>query len=148
MPRWIHRTDKTVLRSVAAADLPEAIANYIEEPDLAAVDGQPVKYWVIVGDVVSLADQATRDSIDAAELSAARDAIADEIDQTQSYTKAFALSVIDEINDLSDKINGILDAIDNATNLSSLKSAVGAITDRPTRTAAQLKTAIRNKLDQ
>ena len=91
MPVWIHRTNKTVLRSVASADLPEAQANYIEEPDLSAVTGFPIKHWEIAGDVVSLADQATRDAIDAAELSAAKDALADEID-TNDLLRAVSIT--------------------------------------------------------
>ena len=123
MPAWLHRTNKTVLRSVASADLPEAIANYIEEPDLSAVAGQPVKYWLITGDAVSLVDAATRSSIDAALFSTARDALADEIDQNKTFMKAFALVVLDEFN--------------------LLRAEHGL----PPRTIAQLKTAVRNKLD-
>ncbi len=147
MPTWLHRTDNALLRSVASADLPEAQANYIEEPDLSAVAGQPVKYWIVTGDTISLADQATRDAIDAAELSAQRDALAGEIDTVETYTRAFALVVLDEFNAVATKINEILDAIDSANNLSQVKSNISAITDRPIRTAAQLKTAVRNKAD-
>lgn len=123
MPKWLHRTTKQYLKSIASADLPEAQANYIEEPDLSAVEGQPVKYWNISGDTVSLLDQASRDAVDAAELSAQRDATADEIDTPESYSKAFALVVLDEIN--------------------LLRSNAGL----STRTAQHLKTAVRNKLD-
>ena len=147
MPAWLHRTNKTVLRSVASADLPEAQANYIEEPDLSAVAGQPVKYWVITLDVVSLADVATRTAIDAALLSAARDALADEMDTIETYTRAFALVVLDEFNARTVKINAILAAIAGANNFNSLKSAAAQIVDLNTYTAAQLKTAVRNKAD-
>ncbi len=66
MPQWLHRTDKTLLNSIAAADLPEAQANYIEEPDLSAVTGWPAIYWTITGDTVTLQSQAERDATDAA----------------------------------------------------------------------------------
>jgi plasmid stabilization system protein ParE len=122
MPAWIHRTTKQVLRSVPSRKLPEAEANYIQDPDLSAVTGQPVKYWEIAGDVVSLADQATRDAIDAADLIAARDAIAAQIDQQEDLLRAFALLMVDELNILR---------------------AEHAL---PDRTIAQLKTAMRNKL--
>jgi len=122
MPTWVHRTTKQVLQSVPFNALPEPQANYIEEPDLSAVSGQPSKYWVITGDVVSLADQATRDAIDAAELEANRDAVAAQLDQTEDVLRAFMLLMLDEINILR-----------NNDGLS-------------VRTAAQLKTAIRNKL--
>jgi len=147
MPAWLHRTDKELLTSVAAADLLEPIANYIEEPDLSVVTGQPVKYWLISGDIVSLADAATRAAIDAAELSAFRDTLADEIDTLDTYMRGFALVVLDEFNAHADKFNEILDAIDAAANLAQVKSAIAAITNYPQRTIPQLKTAVRNKLD-
>jgi len=53
---------------------------------------------------------------------------------------------LDELNADSAKINALLTAIDNASSLANLKTAVLAIKDLPTRTAAQVKTAIRNKL--
>lgn len=146
MPHWLHRTTKQYIKSVASADLPEAQANYIEYPDLSAVAGQPVKYWVITGDVVTLADQATRDAIDAQELSDRLDAIAAKLDLTQDFQRAFALALLDELNSHADKINAILTAIDNATNLAGLKAEIATIADYPQRTIAQMKTAVRGKL--
>ena len=122
MANFLHRTTKQYLLSTSPASLPESEANYIEDPDMSAVAGQPSKYWVITGDTVSLADQATRDAIDAAELEASRDAAAAQLDQTEDVLRAFMLLVIDELNIL--RANDGLNA----------------------RTAAQLKTAIRNKL--
>ena len=147
MPNFLHRTTMVYQPSVSYADLPEPIANYIEQPDLSATAGFDSKYWIITGDIVTLMDQAARDAVDAAALAAARDALSNEIDQVESYSRAFALVVLDEFNALSLKINEILDAIDSANNLSAVKSNVGAITDRPQRTSAQLKTSLRNKLD-
>lgn len=73
MPAWLHRTTKKYLRSVPEADLPEAVANYIEEPDLSAVTGEPTQYWVVVGDTVSLMDQVAKDIVDAEEVIAKND---------------------------------------------------------------------------
>ena len=123
MPNWIHRTTKKQLHSVASADLPESVTNYIEEPDLSSVIGQPVKYWVVTGDVISIVDAATRAAIDAAELSAVRDELANDIDRAETFLRAFALVVLDEINLLRGQ--------------HSLSQ----------RTPAQLKAAVRNKLD-
>ena len=61
--------------------------------------------------------------------------------------RALLLIVLDEFNLHSAKTNAILTAIDNAATLAALKTAVAAITDLPTRTAAQLRTAIQNKID-
>ena len=146
MPNWIHRSTKQKLRSVCSGELPDAIANYIEEPDLSAVSGQPSKYWTITGDVVTLMDQAARDVVDTAEDTTRLDSISDELDQTQSILKAFAQVLVDELNNRADTTNAILDAIDNASNLSGLKTAIGQISNTPQRTLAQLKTAVRNKL--
>lgn len=147
MGLWVHRVDKKVLRSVAEFDLPEPIENYIEEPDLSAVTGEPQKYWIITGDVITLADAPTQTAIDAAILVVQRDVAVDAIDKVESFMRSFALVVLDEFNATALKINAILDAIDNANNLGSLKTAVGDITDRPTRTPVQLKTAVRNRMD-
>ena len=122
MANWIHRTTKQVLVSVSPASLPELRINYIEQPDLSAVAGQPVKYWVITGNVVSIADASTRTSIDAAEDSAGLDSIADELDQVQTIMRAFAEVVLDEFNNLRGQHS------------------------LPSRTLAQLKTAVRGKL--
>ena len=123
MPNFLHRTTKVYGTSVSYADLAEPLANYIEAPDLSAVAGEPTKYWIITGDVITLMSQAEQDAVDAAELVASRDALADEIDRNESYTRAFALVVLDEIN--------------------TLRAAHG-LNDR---TPAQLKTALRNKMD-
>lgn len=146
MPNWVHRTTKEFLRSVPLAKLPEPEANYIEEPDLSAVTGFDKKHWTITGDVVSLMSQAERDAVDEAEETARLDAIADEIDAIQTYSRAFAEVVLDEFNSHALKINAILDAIDSSNNLSEVKTAIEAISDYPQRTLAQLKTALRGKL--
>lgn len=147
MPDWLHRTNKRLLRSVAAADLPEPAANFIEKPDLSAVLGQPTKYWVISGDVVSLADAATIAAIDAAELAVRRDRLADEMTAADTYARNFALIVLDEFNGVSSTLNSILTQISAATNLADLKSRIQAIAPRPIRTVAQLKAALRNRMN-
>jgi len=147
MPNYLHRTTKEYQRSLSTIDLQEPVVNYIEQPDLSAVTGFNSKYWTITGDVVSLMSQAERDVVDTVELIANRDSIANEIDQVESYTKAFALAVLDEFNSLSLKINEILDAIDAGANAGQIKTNVAAIADRPARTVAQLKAVIRSKLN-
>ena len=123
MPDFLHRTTKQYSTSVSYSDLAEPLANYIEGPDLSAVVGFSSIYWILTGDVVTLANLAARDVIDAAILVAARDALADEIDQVESYSRAFALIVMDELNVLRAQ-HGLAD-----------------------RTPAQLKSAIRARLD-
>ena len=92
-------------------------------------------------------DQASRDAIEAAELSAQLDSIADQIDTPRSYEKAFAMAVLREVNDISDTINEILIAISTASSLVEVKSSVAAIVKRPTRTRAQVRGVLRGDLN-
>jgi len=121
-------------------------AEWLYDPDLSAVLGQPTKYWVITGDVISLLGQSARDAIDDAEVIAQLDGIADEIDQAQTYSKAAMEVIIDEFNKHSLRLNAVLDAIDGANNLAGVKSAIAAISDLNPRALSQLKTALRGKL--
>ena len=146
MPRWLHRTTKRLLRSVPSAELPDDISNYIEEPDLSAVAGEPAKYWIISGDAVTLADQAARDAIDAQEDSDALDALAGQIENNRDIIRAVALLLLDSHNAGANRINAILAAINGASNLAQLKASIAAINDLPTDNPAGLRDRIRAKL--
>ena len=61
--------------------------------------------------------------------------------------RAFALLVLDELNAHAVKMNAVLTAIDTGANLTAVKANIAAIADYPARTAAQLKQAIRDKID-
>ena len=118
MPNYVHRTNKQYLTSTSPASLPESEANYIQDPDMSAVAGEPSKYWIITGDVITLMDQAAQDAVDAAEDTAQLDSIADELDQTRTIMRAFAEVVLDQVNDLR------ADHGRNALTLAQLKTAV------------------------
>jgi len=123
----LHRVTKEYRRSVNTPDF--SVVDWIINPDLTAVAGQPSKYWTITGDVVSLLDQAAQNAVDAAQLDADRDAAANTVDGIESYDRALVKMLIKEIN--------ILRAdIDQYTPES-----------RAPRTVAQFKTQIRNELD-
>ena len=126
MPNWVHRTSKQLLQSVSPNSLPEAEANYVNGGGdlnfISAVAGQPTKYWVVVGDVISLADAGARAVIDATEAATRADNTADELDRAQTIMRAFAEVVLDEVN---------------------LLRGQHALAPR---TLAQLKTAVRSKL--
>lgn len=122
MPTWVHRTEVYLLTSTSPASLPEPEVNYIQDPDLAAVAGQPLKYWKVVGDQVQLQTAGEQAATDAAIQTSERDASAARLDQVEDILRAFALVVLDEFNTLR--------ALHSLNN----------------RTIAQLKTAIRNKL--
>lgn len=101
MPNYLHRTTKQYSRSVSPVDLVEPAANYIQDPDISAVEGQPNKYWVITGDVVTLASAGEQTAIDAA-LDAA--GIQNEKDSATSQTDTnrlllgFMETMVGEIN--------------------------------------------------
>lgn len=61
--------------------------------------------------------------------------------------RALALVILDELNLHAAKLNAILTAIDSGSTLAQVKANIAAIADYPTRTAAQIKTAVRGKLD-
>ena len=146
MPRWLHRTTKQELRSVPSAELPEAQANYIEEPDLSAVSGFPSKYWIITGDVVTLMDQAARDAVDAAELTAFFDELANELNDTKERDRAIILALLDVANFLSNQVESIKTAATSTGNHGAFSTAVSAIPASPQRTIGELITLVRNKL--
>lgn len=123
----VHRTTKQHLRSVNTPEYPGA--DWIRNPDLSAVAGQPAKYWTVAGDAVLLMSQAERDAVDAAEAQAATDA--DRAGNKarldgERVLKALALTILDEINVLRSKV-------------------VPALTPR---TVAQMVNAIKAKVDQ
>lgn len=144
MANVLHRSTREYLRSVHGPAYP--MEEWIHDPILEAVEGYQNKYWIVTGDTVSLMNQAQRDAVDAADLIAIRDSAASELSKVESILRAFMLVVIDEFNAHALKHNAILTAIDSATSLADLKTRVGTITDYPSRTTDQLRTAIRNKL--
>lgn len=140
----LHRTTKQLIVSANSPAYPAE--DWIVSPDLSAVTGQPAKYWTISGDTVSLMDQAARDAVDAAEAAARLDGIAGELEQTENITRAFMLLVLDDRNATAAKLNSLLDAIDAASSLANLKTAVAAIANLPTYNETQLRTAIKAKI--
>ena len=61
--------------------------------------------------------------------------------------RALLLTVLDEFNTHATKINAILTAIDNGSTLAQVKTNIAAIADYPTRTKANLITAMTNKIN-
>ncbi len=155
---WLNRTTAQLLTGISSGGMerqfggsfhdvagePTSNIEWIHAPDLSAVTGQPNRYWVITGDVVTLMGQTARDALDAAEEAVRFDAIADELERAETIMRGFAEVVLNEFNARADKTNAILDAIDNATSLASLKTAIGAINDYPQRDLPQLRDAVRN----
>ena len=120
MGNFLNRTTKAYYPSRDPNALPEDLSNYISAPDLSAVAGVPVKYWLIVGDVVSEMTQAEKDAVDAALLSASRDGAAAELDNLEGTLRQVIKILISELNILR-SLHGLAD-----------------------RTLSQLRTQIRN----
>jgi hypothetical protein len=136
MGNYLHRTTKQYLQSWSPNDLPEALANYIEDPDLSTVVGVPSMYWIITGDVVSEMNQSEKDVVDTAIVSASRDAeIQAQVDNLESTQRQVLKLMIAEINILRQQINTTTAEGSELTNTS--------LTDR---TLSQVKTQIRNDL--
>jgi len=80
MPLFVHRTTFQVLPSTSPASLSEPIGNYVQDPDLSVVSGNPFKYWLLTGDIFSLVNQAARTAIDAAIEVARKDDLSNQVD--------------------------------------------------------------------
>jgi hypothetical protein len=147
MSNVTHRTTLEYRRSVNTPDYSDP-PWLINSPEANALyeAGVPNRYWKISGDIVSEMSSAEKAAVDAANESASRDAVAEQLDRVEYVLGAFALVLLDELNGHVAHINSILDAIDAANNLSALKTTIAAIPDYPTRNLAQLKAAIRSKL--
>ena len=124
MSTVLNRTTKELRPSVNTPDFP--VADWIINPNLAAVVGQPTKYFIITGDVVTLATPAQQATIDAAILAAqvaAARIVAKANFDVARILKAIAELLVDEFNILR-PLHGL-----------------------GPRTFAQLRTAIRSKID-
>jgi len=107
MANVLNRTTKQYLASVNTPEYP--VAEWIINPDLSAVSGQPAKYWVISGDSVTFMDQASRDAVDAELRDASRESAVKQLDQTEDILRAFMLVVLDQFNALR-ALHGLPDA--------------------------------------
>jgi hypothetical protein len=141
----LNRTTKQFIPSANTPDYP--VEQWIHNPDMSAVAGQPARYWEISGDTVGLMDAGERDAVDAAELVAQLDGIADQFDNVKDYARAIALVLLDSYLLTRARVNGILDAIDAGGTLAAIKTSVAAINNLPDVTPAQLKDALREKLE-
>lgn len=122
MPNYLHRTTLDYRVSVSPVELEEPETNYIKDPDLSVVGTFPNQYWTITGDIVTLKTPSERDVVDAVAVETARDSAVTVMDRTENLLRALALTILDEVN--------------------VLRSQHGLAP----RTAAQLRTGIRNKL--
>ena len=136
MGDYLHRTTKVYRQSISPNELPEPLANYIEDPDLSAVVGVPSIYWIVIGDVITEMSQGEKDALDAFLLSAARDAeIQAEIDALESTMRQLVKLIVSELNILRQQFNTTTAEVPQLTN-----------TNFADRTLDQVKTQLRNDL--
>ena len=105
---------------------------------------QIYRKWVV--DHIEEMSAGEKAIVDAALREQMRDEVIQQVDNLEDILRAFMLTVLDELNAHSAKVNAILTAVDTANNFAEVKSNYAAITDLPARTAAQLRSAIRAKL--
>lgn len=108
----------------------------------------PAQYRKWTGSAVAEMTAPEKAVVDAARVQASKDAALAQVNgpDRPDLLRALALLVLDEFNAHATKMNALLTAIDNAASLGALKTAVALIADHPTRTVAQLKTALVAKM--
>lgn len=74
--------------------------------------------------------------------------VEDEFARLNNIIRALALMIMDEFNRHSAVHTAILQAAANSSSYGAFRAAMGQIQPVPTRTAAQIKAAIRSKLGQ
>jgi len=124
MASVLNRTTKEFRTSAHTPDFP--VADWIINPDLTAVAGQPTIYWVITGDVVSLASVGEQATIDAA-LAAAK--LTTEKDAAKSQI------------DVERVVRALVDMLPGEFNI------LRTLHSLPDRTAAQVNAALKANVD-
>jgi hypothetical protein len=114
----------------------------------------PLYYWKHVAGVISEMSQAEKDAYDAAEAAAAELAVRGGAKggllgfvSSALLHRAFADILKDEFNAVRGWITDFKVEVAAANNLADLKARIAGLPDLPDRTLAQLKTAIRNRID-
>lgn len=124
MASVLNRITKEFRTSANTPDFP--VADWIINPDLTAVAGQPSIYWVITGDIVSLASVGEQATIDAAlaatQLTSEKDAAKTDID-------------VERV------VRALVDMLPGEFNI------LRALHSLPDRTAAQVNAALKANVD-
>ncbi len=120
----LNRTTGQFLKSVHTPDFD--VADWIINPDLTAVAGQPSKYWLIAGDVVSLASAGEQTTIDS-DLAAA----------TDLASKDSAKTAVD----VERVVRALVDLLPSEFNI------LRDLHSLPNRTAAQVNAALKANID-
>ena len=146
MPDYYNDATLGLLSSISPSELPVGDWTEITRAAHDAASAIPLVYRKLVAGVITEMDAGEKAAVDAAIQTASRDDVAARLDDVEDVVRAFARAVLDETNLHATRITAILDAIDAAASLADVKTAVGSIPDVPTRTVAQMKSAVRGYL--
>lgn len=134
----------SVNEGAAPYNAPPWIVITREQFDLWSIIPQRYRRWT--GSGVEEMTTPEKAAVDLALLEAQRDAIIQQLDQMEDILRAFAQLVMEQFNNHSERINGVLNAIDSGANIGAIKTAVAQISNLPTLDFANLRAAIRNKI--
>lgn len=125
------------------------MAEALAVPNLIHIEaGNPVKAWQ-QGDTLPahlIVTQPTAAEVIAAVRAAAKAAF-DAQRETEMALRAVVVLVTEEMNAMKTRVNQIMTAVDNGGTYAAAKTTIAALTDLQTRTLAQARTAILNKID-
>lgn len=118
----------------------------IAEADASTWQAIPPQYRKLVGEAIEEMTAQEKAAVDAARLQASRDAVANQLGQQEDILRAFMLIVLDDRNVLAARLSSLLDAIDGASSLATLKTAVATINNPRQYDEQQLRDAIKARL--
>ena len=153
MPNVLHRTTFEYRSSVDLSELPEPVGNYVVGPDLGPVAGEPSRYWILTGDVLSVMDAGAKAVVDAAIAAALVTANRTTVKATVDATDALAVEVralihlfnkrdnfnTNRIVELQDRVQAMLDSTGGVANMRTdgLAVSISATNTRPLVDAIQ-----------
>lgn len=96
MPDYIHRVTLDFVKSVAPADMPEPLSDWIEYPDLSTLFNVDKKYWKSSGDSIIEMTPTEKSDVDTEQ--ALREKNATEEESQRGILKAVIKGLVDVIN--------------------------------------------------
>jgi hypothetical protein len=123
------------------ATAPNIATSHWEDDGMYAVE-----YVDSVKTQAQLDEEATAAAAVRAEQEEAMKAFQGELDNAQLITKGLALTILDELNRITQRMRDFDAAVQAATSLADLKTRVGSLLPIPDRTAEQLKAKVKTKV--
>lgn len=158
MATFLHRTTKRIEPDNGTGDLGPS---YIRNPDLSAVVGEPVKYWIIEGDTIRAATAGERLTIDlqitqaeadaaiallTAQRNAAIAAIGAVREEALIAIRAMAEVIRQEFNKQKQWNADTKTKVAGAATFAAFKTAWATLNNVTPITVPQMRTAIKNEI--